>query len=128
MGNKLIVIEDDVATVHLLRRYIQRAGWQPEFEHFEYGTDATAYLLDNLNADIVILLDLNLPDMSGIDILKVIRQQAIYATIPVIVLTTSNLEHERQACFALGVEHFLEKPFNLESVVDLIQTYDVVFA
>ncbi|MEO1288231.1 MAG: response regulator [Chloroflexota bacterium] len=74
----------------------------------------------NLPQEAVVLLDLNLPDIHGVDILKVIRQQS--DDIPVVVLTTSNLEEEQEACHNLGISAFLEKPFNSDMLLSLMET------
>ncbi|MEO1289022.1 MAG: response regulator [Chloroflexota bacterium] len=127
MSSKLYVIEDDSVTVMLLKRYIKRAEWDTEIIHFEYGTDAVAHMIEGANDAGVLLLDLNLPDMHGVDILQVLRNSPKYAKLPVIVLTTSNLDHERQACLDLGVSHFLEKPFNFDLLVSYLRELDVSF-
>lgn len=128
MSTKLIAIEDDVATIHLLRRYLKRADWKPELHHFEYGTDALAFFDSNQDDDLVVLLDLNLPDTSGIDVLRTLRQDDRYTNLDVVVLTTSNLQHEKDACLELGVKYFLEKPFNFQRLIALMQEMNVSFA
>ena len=128
MSTKLIVIEDDLASVALLKRYLKRASWNPEFHHFEYGSDALEFFNGNQHLDMVLLLDLNLPDMGGLDILATLRDDTRYAELPVVILTTSNLEHEREEAVRLGVEHFLEKPFNFNSLISLMQSLNANFA
>lgn len=128
MSTKLIMVEDDLASVMLLKRYLKRATWNPELLHFEYGADALVFFESNQHLDMVMLLDLNLPDMSGIDILAQVRADSRYEMLPVVVLTTSNLEHERDACLELGVSHFLEKPFKFDVLIDLMRELDVSFA
>ncbi|MEL6308616.1 MAG: response regulator [Chloroflexota bacterium] len=125
MSKKLIVIEDDVASAMLLKRYLRRANWAPDVITFEYGSDASAYFVDEADSNAVVLLDLNLPDMHGIDVLKIIRQQ--FPRMHVVVLTTSNLDHERNACLELGVDYFLEKPFSFERLIALMEDLDVSF-
>ncbi len=128
MSTKLIVIEDDLASVTLLKRYLKRASWNPELHHFEYGSDAIEFFEGNEHLDMVLLLDLNLPDMGGLDILATIRDDSRYADLPVVILTTSNLYHEREEAVRLGVEHFLEKPFNFDLLISLMQKLNVNFA
>ncbi|MEL6308615.1 MAG: response regulator [Chloroflexota bacterium] len=125
MSTKLIVVEDDAASVMLLKRYLKRADWHPEVIHFEYGADAIDYFQNTNDSDAVLLLDLNLPDLHGTDILKTIRMQDALDSMSVVVLTTSNLEHERATCEDLGIDHFLEKPFSLKALVALMHTLDL---
>ena len=128
MSSKLIIIEDDLAIIHLLKRYMKRIDWHPELIHFEYGTDALAYFAENQCDNSVLLLDLNLPDMSGIDILEHLRQNPDYIDLPVIVLTTSNLDDERHDCLALGVDQFLEKPVHFEDLLLNLANLDLISA
>ena len=128
MSTKLVVLEDDVASVMLLKRYLKRAAWEPEFVHFEYGTDAVDYFKAETDSNAVFLMDLNLPDMHGTDVLKAVRGLPGYKEMPVVVLTTSNLEHEKKTCLELGVEHFLEKPYDFEDLIELVGSMDVTFS
>lgn len=125
MGHKLIVIEDDATIVHLLKRNLKRVKWTPELLHFEYGEDAMDFFNDGEDKEIIILLDLNLPDTTGIEILKNIRQMPDYNKTPVIVATTSNLEGERASCHDLGVKYYFEKPFKYEALISVLQMVDL---
>ena len=60
----------------------------------------------------LVVLDLNMPDMHGIDVLKFVRAQAAFATLPVVVLTTRSDEGSRHAALAAGASLFLTKPFS----------------
>lgn len=126
MSNKLIIIEDDPSVIHLLKRYMKRIDWQPELIHFEYGTDAIEHFNHNRSDDAVLLLDLNLPDMSGVDILEQVRQQDAHTNLPVIVTTTSNLNEDRLECLALGVNDFIEKPVRFDDLINRLAHLDIV--
>ena len=66
----------------------------------------------------LVVLDLNMPDMHGIDVLKFVRAQASFATLPVVVLTTRSDEGSRQAALAAGASLFVTKPFSPGKLAD----------
>jgi CheY-like chemotaxis protein len=81
-------------------------------------------LLENLYSDqsefpSLILLDLNMPGMLGLQALKEIRGNRNFVHIPVIVLTTSTLQQDRKASYELGANCFLKKPDSYNQLVDL---------
>src|ERR1700674_4058953 len=91
----IIMIEDDEGHARLIERNIRRAGVTNEIIHFADGASSRAYfeVLETQPADvtpILVLLDLNLPDMSGIDILDYLKHDGHLKLAPVIVLTTTD--------------------------------------
>lgn len=83
-------------------------------------------LLENLYSDesdfpSMILLDLNMPGMLGLQALKEIRGDKKFSHIPIIVLTTSTLHQDRKASYELGASCFLKKPDSYNELVDLTQ-------
>ncbi|MFD1734116.1 response regulator [Deinococcus malanensis] len=70
----------------------------------------------------LILTDLNMPQMDGLELLKTIKEDDRLAEIPVVVLTTSTAERDREACALLGANDYLVKPHNFEDFVLLIDT------
>jgi CheY-like chemotaxis protein len=84
-------------------------------------------LLENLYAADVelpalILLDLNMPGMLGLQALKEIRANKQYSQIPIIVLTTSTLHHDRRASYELGASCFLRKPDSFAELVEITES------
>ena len=69
----------------------------------------------------LILLDVNMPRQNGFDTLKELRQQADFAQLPVVMLTTSSNEEDRRRSLALGANHFLTKPLSYERLKELAQ-------
>ena len=89
----IIMIEDDEGHARLIERNIRRSGVNNEIVPFSNGTAAVNYLfgsdgtgLDQKGRALLILLDLNLPDMSGIDILRWVKENRYLKTAPVVVL------------------------------------------
>ena len=102
----IIMIEDDEGHARLIERNIRRSGVNNEIVPFTNGTAAVDYLFgkDGTGAHrkgeaLLILLDLNLPDMTGIDILKRVKESKYLKSTPVVVLTTTDDSHEIKRCY-----------------------------
>jgi DNA-binding response OmpR family regulator len=124
----IVMIEDDEGHARLIERNIRRAGVNNEIAAFTSGTAAVHYLLGtdgsgDVSADraMLVLLDLNLPDMSGIDILAKVKSNVHTKRSPVIVLTTTDDQREIQRCYDLGANVYITKPVNYESFANAIR-------
>ena len=73
----------------------------------------------------LILLDINMPIMNGIEFLKVVKQDPSLRTIPVVMLTTSQEESDRVESYQLGVAGFIVKPVDFYSFVDAVRVIDL---
>ena len=124
----IIMIEDDDGHARLIERNIRRSGVNNEIVPFTNGTAAMNYLFGK-NGDgqvqrgqaLLILLDLNLPDMTGIDILRQIKQSKLLKAAPVVVLTTTDDSHEIKRCYERGCNVYITKPVNYESFAHAIR-------
>ena len=123
----IVMIEDDEGHARLIEKNIRRAGISNEVRHFTDGTTALDYLFNDttgpaLNGPALILLDLNLPDMSGTDILaKVKAEGSAVKRTPVVVLTTTDDKVEIQRCYDLGCNVYITKPVNYENFAQAIR-------
>jgi CheY-like chemotaxis protein len=116
----IVMIEDDEGHARLIERNIRRAGISNEIRHFMDGATALEFLESDaagpaLNGPALILLDLNLPDMSGIDILARVKGHERLKRTPVVVLTTTDDKVEIQRCYDLGCNVYITKPVNYEA-------------
>ncbi|USI74496.1 response regulator [Sphingomonas morindae] len=115
------MIEDDEGHARLIEKNIRRAGISNGIRHFTDGTSALDYLYTApdgpaLNGPALVLLDLNLPDMSGTDILARIKAEGNpLKRTPVIVLTTTDDKVEIQRCYDLGANVYITKPVDYEN-------------
>ena len=105
----IIMIEDDEGHARLIERNIRRSGVNNEIVPFTDGTSAIDYLFGTdgtasarKGQALLVLLDLNLPDTSGIDILKRIKENKHLKASPVVVLTTTDDAQEIKRCYELG--------------------------
>ena len=122
----IVMIEDDEGHARLIELNIRRAGISNDIRHFLDGTSALNYLFQTregpfLDGPALVLLDLNLPDMSGIDILTRIKADATLKRTPVVVLTTTDDKAEIQRCYDLGCNVYITKPVNYEGFSDAIR-------
>ena len=131
----IIMIEDDEGHALLIERNIRRAGVTNEIMPFKNGTDAVRFLFGpdgsgsvNSGRALLILLDLNLPDMSGVDILKRVKENEHLKLTPVVVLTTTDDEREIKRCYDLGANVYITKPVNYESFANAIRQLGLFFS
>ena len=122
----IVMIEDDEGHARLIERNIRRAGIMNDIRHFVDGGTALAYLHADrdgpaYNGPALVLLDLNLPDMSGTDILADIKSNEKLRRTPVVVLTTTDDKVEIQRCYDLGCNVYITKPVNYDSFADAIR-------
>ena len=123
----IVMVEDDEGHARLIEKNIRRAGISNDIKHFLDGGAALTYLFEApegpaLNGPALILLDLNLPDMSGTDILTRIKaDDSPLRRTPVVVLTTTDDAREIQRCYDLGCNVYITKPVNYENFADAIR-------
>lgn len=125
----ILLIEDDPSDAALIQRAFQKVGVQNPIAVLPHGDTALAYL-EGINeyADrikfplpILIILDLKLPGMSGLQLLKWIRTKKELRLIPVVVLTGSADYSQVQAAYEAGANSYLLKPANREEIVRMVE-------
>jgi CheY-like chemotaxis protein len=131
----IIMIEDDEGHARLIERNIRRSGVNNEIIPFSNGTDALKYLFgrdgsgrDRKDTAFLILLDLNLPDMTGIEILRQVKDNDYLKCTPVVVLTTTDDSQEIKRCYELGCNVYITKPVNYESFANAIRQLGLFFS
>jgi CheY-like chemotaxis protein len=120
----ILLIEDDEGHARLIEKNIRRAGINNVVRHFSDGVSALDFLEApgfDQEGPFLVLLDLNLPDMSGIDILASIKFNDRLRKTPVIVLTTTDDRVEIQRCYDLGCNIYITKPVEYESFSNAIR-------
>ncbi len=131
----ILLIEDDPGHARLIEKNVRRAGVNNAIVPFADGTSALDHLFGtngagrrNVELPILVLLDLNLPDMSGTDILARIKADNLLKRAPVIVLTTTDDKVEIQRCYDLGCNVYITKPVEYESFAVAIRQLGLFLA
>ena len=131
----IVMIEDDEGHARLIEKNIRRAGVTNEIVPFVDGSSALAYLLGpddtgeaNSGRHLLLLLDLNLPDMTGVDVLGRIKSNEHLRRMPVVVLTTTDDAREIRRCYDLGANAYITKPVNYESFANAIRQIGLFFS
>lgn len=131
----IIMIEDDEGHARLIEKNIRRAGVANQIVPFTNGTEALTYLLGpdgsgliNKGRQLLVLLDLNLPDMTGIDILEKVKGNEHTKRSPVVVLTTTDDQREIQRCYDLGANVYITKPVDYEGFANAIKQLGLFFS
>ena len=121
---RVLLIEDDSATAQSIELMLKSESFNVYTTDLgEEGVD-----LGKLYDYDIILLDLNLPDMSGIDILQKIKTNAHTKRLPVVILTTTDDEREIQRCYDLGANVYITKPVEYESFAHAIRQLGLFFS
>ena len=122
----VLLVEDDSIDAMTVRRAFKDLNLSNKLTHRVNGEEALAFLEDvGEEEPCVILLDLNMPRMNGIEFLKVIKENEQLKRIPVIVLTTSNEERDVVESFRLSVAGYIVKPVDYQKFVEAIRTIDL---
>ena len=122
----VLLVEDDTIDAMTVRRAFRDLKLSNTLTHRINGEEALEYLRGpDVGMPCVILLDLNMPRMNGIEFLKVIKQDDRLKSIPVIVLTTSNEECDVVESFRSCVAGYIVKPVDYKKFVEAIRTIDL---
>lgn len=111
---RLLIVEDEPNIVESLSFILKRAGF--EVDAVTDGAEALNRV--RRQAFEVLVLDIMLPGMNGLDVLKAIRSDQALSSLPVIVLTAKGQANDRRTAEALGASAFITKPFSNAEVVE----------
>ena len=119
----ILIVEDEDNIAVALEFLLTRAG----HSHRRLATGAGALDEMRLNRPDLVLLDIYLPDMSGLDILAQVKADDHLRRVPVIVLTTTDDKAEIQRCYELGCNVYVTKPVDFEGFIEAIKQIDHFF-
>ena len=114
----VLLIEDDLDITELIAYNLQKAGFKV---HTADNANDGLIILDEVACDII-LLDLMLPGLKGMDFLKIIRSKENTANIPVIIISAKNAEHDIISGLNTGADDYLPKPFSMEMLTAKVNT------
>ena len=113
----ILIVEDNEKNLKLVRDVLQVKG----YETVDAGTAEDGLKLARERKPGLILMDIQLPGMSGVDALKALRAEPETAGIPVVAVTASVMQQDRQQIMRAGFDGFVEKPINLRKFLDTVQ-------
>jgi CheY-like chemotaxis protein len=117
----ILLIEDDVIEVMKLNRATSSLQLNHKITEANNGEDALKLLEQKDNLPDIILLDLNMPKINGIEFLKILKADDRLKYIPTIILTTSNNQRDLLECYKIGVAGYVLKPLKYEEYVSKIE-------
>jgi CheY-like chemotaxis protein len=127
--NPVLLVEDDRVDAMTVKRALKEIRVANPIVVVGNGEEALAYLRNPDNeTPSIILLDLNMPRMGGIEFLEVTKQDAQLRRIPVIVLTTSKEQQDKLGSFDLGVAGYMVKPVDYQQFVGVFKAIDLYWS
>tara|TARA_R110001632_G_scaffold87188_1_gene189625 strand:- start:3211 stop:3624 length:414 start_codon:yes stop_codon:yes gene_type:complete len=119
---KIMLIEDDMIEIMKLNRTIGKLKLKHKIVEANNGEEALKLLLEKDNLPDLILLDLNMPKINGIEFLSILKNDESLKYIPTVILTTSNNHKDLHECFKIGVSGYILKPLKYDDYVKKIET------
>jgi CheY-like chemotaxis protein len=131
----IIMIEDDEGHARLIEKNIRAAGIANLIMAFTDGASALRHLLGQdgsgrtaAGRSLLILLDLNLPDMDGAEILRQLKENLHLKRTPVVILTTTDDEREVRRCYDLGCNVYITKPVDYARFATAVRQLGLFFS
>jgi len=122
----ILLVEDDEVDVMNIQRAIRDIKVTNMVNTATNGEEALAFLRGkDVEKPCVILLDLNMPKMNGIEFLREVKNDKELKIIPVVILTTSKEEVDRTESFELGAAGYMIKPVDYQQFLEVIRTIDL---
>ncbi len=122
----ILLVEDDRIDVMTIKRALKEINVANRLDVSGNGEEALVFLRDPENEKpCIILLDLRMPRMNGIEFLGVVKQNETLKRIPVVVVTTSREERDRVDSFDLGVAGYMVKPVDYGQFVETMRTINL---
>ena len=121
----ILLVEDDQVDIMTVTRALKEIHVTNPVVNLENGAEALKYLRAPKSVKpCIILLDLNMPVMNGIEFLQVAKHDDRLKRIPVVVLTTSEEQQDKVNSFDLGVAGYMAKPVDYRQFVEVMRTID----
>jgi two-component system response regulator len=126
---EVLLIEDDMGDVELTEAALAKSKLKINLNVVNDGEEAIAYLrqegqyTDAVRPNLIVL-DLNLPGLSGLEILSAIKSEQHLKTIPVVILTTSDASTDILKSYELGVNCYVTKPIGLKEFVKIVNSIE----
>ena len=124
----VLLVDDSVNDVTLIKAALEDAHFGNDIVVVENGEEAIDFLYKrgrfaHYTGDepVFVLLDIKMPMMDGIEVLKIIRADAAFNKLPIIMLTSSSNSRDIQSCYDNGANSYVVKPINVKDFVGVVQ-------
>lgn len=122
----ILLVEDDLVDSMTVKRSLRDLNIANKLEIVDDGETALDFLRNPKNEKpCIILLDLNMPRMNGIEFLEIVKQDKLLKSIPVVILTTSKEEQDKVRSFDLGIVGYIVKPADYIQFIEVVRTIDL---
>jgi two-component system, cell cycle response regulator DivK len=118
-GQRILVVEDNERNLKLIRDVLQFAGY--EIVEASSGEQGVA-LAQDCDPDLV-LMDLQLPQMDGMEALRLLRESARTRDVPVVAVTAFAMKEDRERAFGAGFDGYLEKPISIRALPEQVRGF-----
>ncbi|HVF18129.1 MAG TPA: response regulator [Steroidobacteraceae bacterium] len=119
-GRRILLVEDDVRNVFAITRVLEPHG--AKLEIARNGLEALAALKQHTDIELV-LMDIMMPEMDGMQAMQEIRKQPALTKLPIIALTAKAMPDDRQRCLDAGANDYITKPIDIEKLLSLLRIW-----
>jgi two-component system chemotaxis sensor kinase CheA len=120
-GKNILIVDDDSRNIFTLSSTLQELGAET-FSALN-GEEAIALLNEEETPMDIILMDVMMPIMDGLEAIRNIKQNDLFGHIPIIAITAKTMKEDKQACFEAGANDYLPKPINHNALIAMIQAW-----
>lgn len=123
----IIIVEDDPGHAKLIEKNLRRGGLDNPIKLFENGKHALDYLKSEdvddhpMNLYVLLLVDINMPVMNGVELLRILKHDNKLREVPVIMLTSTDDQREIDECYSLGCNLYVPKPVEFDLFSDAVR-------
>ncbi len=118
----VFLVEDDQIDRMTIERTFKSLGVKNILKTAINGQEGLKALHESSEPPCLIILDINMPKMNGIEFLRIVKANEEYKKIPVVILTTSNDDKDKNTCYSFGVAGYIIKPIDYREFQDVIKT------
>ncbi|MCC5655658.1 HAMP domain-containing protein [Nostoc sp. XA010] len=119
-GKKALIVDDDMRNIFALTSMLER--YQIQVLYAENGSEGISLLESTPDIDVV-LMDVMMPEMDGYETTRLIRQNELFKSLPIIALTAKAMQGDREKCIEAGASDYITKPVDTEQLLSLLRVW-----
>ncbi|HLX92955.1 MAG TPA: response regulator [Puia sp.] len=125
---KVFIVDDDADDRQIIKEAFSECQGENACVYFESAQKLLSAMHNKEHPlPLLVLLDLNMPGLTGLQALKEIRGNSKFSQVPVVVLTTSNLPRDKASCYQLGASCFITKPDSFAKLVEIVNAISLLW-